>query len=183
MDILGTYKDEPVILQSKPQRRTIFCTHFDGYGYNVETYFLQFPYIVSCKYPFDNYSYLRVGFSPEPISSLDAKIYLPPLPNTHYCGTFAVCGCEGDIKTSIQQFWQKKFKTGELFSGEILLCKMFNKLHTELGVHTLLRQWEKLDLVSFNECITNITNTNDVVANVSVSEFLELSFKSIQLMF
>jgi hypothetical protein len=186
MDVLGTYKDEPVILQSKPQRRTISCLHiidfardpYDPYArdtYAEDTYFLQFPYIVFCQYPFDTtnlaYCYCRVGFSPEPISSLDAKIYLPPLPNTHCCGTFSVCGCNGDnVKISIEQFWQKRFKTGELLSGEISLCKMFDIPHYKSNIHTALRRWEKLNLVSFNERMLR------ACYNLSVGEFLEMSF-------
>jgi hypothetical protein len=156
MDILGTYKDEPVVLQSKPQRRTISCLHAANQHLVQDTYFLQFPYIVFCKYPFDTLNvpkkYCRIGFSPEPISSLDTKIYLPPLPNTHYCGvTFAVCGCEGNIKTSVEKFWQTSFKTAELPSGEMSLCKMFGMLYCESNVHIALRYWEELNLVLFNE--------------------------------
>jgi hypothetical protein len=174
MDVLGTYKDEPVILQSKPQRRTISCS----YGYNVEdTYFLKFPYIVFCKYPFDTIClpnhYLRVGFSPEPISSLDARIYLPPLPNIQNCGvTFPICGCSGvgdGIKTSVEKFWQKSFKTGELLCGEMSLCRMFGMLYHESNVHIALKYWENLNLVLFNErmCRTSFS--------LSVGEFLEIS--------
>jgi hypothetical protein len=195
MDILGTYKDEPVILQSKPQRRTISCFHLDNklgyYRYIEDTYFLQFPYIIFCKYPFSmpNYSYLRAGFSPEPINSLNAKIYLPPLPNIYCCGTFPVCGCGGDnVKKSIQQFWQKRFKTGEVFYGEVLLCHMFGLLSSELDVDTALRQWETLDLVSFNERMIAATiNSIDVI---DVKRFLEMPFiasqnfhNSLELMF
>jgi hypothetical protein len=183
MDVLGTYKNEPVILQSKPQRRTISCLHFDrfesGRGHYIEdTYFLQFPYIVFCQYPFDTtnlaYYYCRVGFSPEPISSLDAKIYLPPLPNTYYCnGTFPVCGCSGDnVKVSIEQFWQKRFKTSAVAvaNGEIALCEMFGLSYSQLNINIAFRQWGKLDLASFNRCMIKADISS------SVGEFLEMLY-------
>jgi hypothetical protein len=182
MDVLGTYKDEPVIFQSKPQRRTIFCFYYFetkfGFGltYKENAYFLQFPYIIFCKYPFNTVtlpnSYLRVGFSPEPISSLDTEIYLPPLPNTgYYNQIFATCGCqEDDLKMSIGQFWQKSFKTNEIDQGEKELCQMFGLKHSKhsLCVDTAFRQWEKLDLVSFNKLMINFDK------HTNFSNFLEI---------
>jgi hypothetical protein len=176
MDVLGTYKNEPVILQSKPQRRTISCLY--RYMNMEDTYFLQFPYIIFCKYCFDNKlsdHYCRVGFSPEPISSLDATIYLPPLPNID--GIYAACGCGGsNVKKSIERFWQKSFKIGEVFSGESRLCHMFDLLHSESNIDKALRQWEKLDLVSFNERMLGRTSVNHMIA---ARNFLDISFNNL----
>jgi hypothetical protein len=147
MDVLGTYKDKPVILQSEPQRRTLSCIHINNQLHFIEnTYFLQFPYIIFCQYPFFEH-YLRIGLSPEPINSLDAKIYLPPLPNVQYLrSSFTICGCqEDDLKMSIGQFWQKSFATGETSIGEKELCKMFgmqyDMLSRNLSVDIAFRQW------------------------------------------
>jgi hypothetical protein len=174
MDVLGTYKDEPVILQSKRQRRTISCLNLgrfvaDGYEYVEDTYFLQFPYIIFCRYPSTAVlnCFTHISFSTESISSLDTKMYSPPLPNTD---GFAICGCSGDnVKESIQQFWQKSFKIGDLSSGEKTLCQMFGLSYNELNIRQsnirkAFRRWEKLDLDSLNETIVNTTvNTKYVI--------------------
>jgi hypothetical protein len=181
MDILGTYKDKPVILQSEPQRRTIFYLNRDTF---VDSYFLQFPYIVFCQYPFDTTAldseYIRVGFSTEPISSLDTKVYLPPLSNMIMAdyGAFTFCGCTShNIKTNIEQFWQKNFVINETFSGEVMLCQMFGLPYSGSHVRIAIRQWEKLDLTSFNEKMINVKDmtVNDAPIMVNVGDFLDMT--------
>jgi hypothetical protein len=185
MDILGTYKDEPVVLQSRPQRRTISCIYFVGCEYVEDTYFLQFPYIIFCKYPETlSHSYCRVGFSPEPISSLDTKIYLPPLPNID--GFYAACGCGGsNIKASVEKFWQKKFKAEEVRSGESMLCRMFGLSYNELNIRQsnirkAFRQWEKLDLDSFNgylrASVNRVLTAKNFLNIYTYTKFLKLTF-------
>ncbi len=72
-----------VVIEQKPQLRTIFFDHDDNYNLADISANVSFPYVVftilfRCEY----FSSIQVSYRPQPIASLDDNLYISNIPNT-----------------------------------------------------------------------------------------------------